>query len=508
MLYAAAALSGFTIAACFLRFYLFAPAWVAFVPLLWALAQTRSSREAARLGFVAGITTNIPAFYWLVYTFHVFGGFPYILAGLLYLCLSLFSTLQFVLFAVALRRTGAGPLALAAPILWVALEFLFPNMFPWRMAHTQLQIPILLQIGDLTGPYGLSFAIVWVSAACAQQLSGRRAWPPLIAAAATAVAVALYGGIRLPQIEAAMRQAPTLRVALVQGNIGVEEKGNISYFDINVDQYRQLSMEVQDQVDLIVWPETVQQRWVEADAPQLPDRANPFPELSTHLVLGGLSFRLRSSDPQDADEFNSAFLVGPGGGIRGRYDKRILMPFGEFIPLASYFPWLHDLSPETGGFTAGHEVAVFDIAGKAKVGQLICYEDIVTSMPRSTTQAGAELLVTILNDAWYGNTAAPYQHQALALWRTVENRRYLLRGSNSGVTSIIDAAGRVVDEGPLFQSQVIQADIPRLTMQTFYTRFGDVFGWSVVALAALLLLAGRQQGQQKADEKEGSGVSA
>lgn len=499
MPYAAAALSGSLIAVCFLRFHLFVLAWVAFCPLLWALAQARSRREAVRIGFVAGMATNVPAFYWLVYTFHVFGGFPYAIALLLYLILSLLSTLQFVLFALAMHRCGSGRLALAAPLFWVALEFLFPNLFPWRMAHTQLQLPILLQIGDITGPYALSFAMVWFAAGVVQ-LAFHRVWVPLLGATAVSLAIATYGGLRLPQIDAAMLAAPTLRVALVQGNIGVEEKGNISFFDINVDQYRQLSLEVQDEVDLIVWPETVQQRWVDAEATVLAAKVNPFPELRTHLVFGGLSFRLLSPDPQDAEEYNSAFLVGPNGTIAGRYDKRILMPFGEYIPLASYIPWVHDLSPETGSFTPGRDVAVFDIAGKAKVGQLICYEDIVTGMPRSTTLAGAELLVTILNDAWYGNTAAPYQHQALALWRTVENRRYLLRGSNSGVTSVIDAAGRVVEAGPLFEAGVLQHDIPRLSEQTLYTRYGDVFAWAVVAAAVLLLLASPRMHREQRDE--------
>lgn len=491
MPYVGAALSGFAIAACFLRFHLFALAWVAFVPLLWSLAQARSPREAARIGFVAGITTNVPAFYWLVYTIHVFGGFSIVLAAFFYLCLSLFTTLQFVLFALAMQRSGPRRLALAAPVFWVALEFLFPNMFPWRMAHTQLQLPVLLQVGDLTGPYALSFAIVWVAAGCTQLIRDRRDWRPLLAATGLALLIAVYGAFRLPQIEQAMRTAPTVRAALVQGNIGIEEKFNVSSFEINVDQYRELSAAVQADVDFIVWPETVQQHWIEADTPRLSAKTNPFPDLRTHLIFGGLGFRFLSSNPRDAEEYNSAFVIGPGGVVLGRYDKRILMPFGEFIPLASYFPWLRDLSPETGGFTPGRQIAVIDLGGRAKVGQLICYEDIVTGMPRSTTSAGAELLVTILNDAWYGNTAAPYQHQALALWRTVENRRYLLRASNSGVTSIIDAAGRVVSEGPLFQAKVITGEIPRLRIETFYTRFGDVFAWLVVAAAAALLWLAR-----------------
>jgi apolipoprotein N-acyltransferase len=287
-------------------------------------------------------------------------------------------------------------------------------------------------------------------------------------------------------IDRAMQLAPTARVALVQGNVSIKEKGNVKYFDINLQRYQRLSEDVQDAVDVIVWPETVSQHWVEADATRLEGKGNPFEDLHTHLIFGGLAFRL--TGPREADEFNSAFLMGRDGVVLGRYDKRILMPFGEYIPFASYVPSIKQLSPETGGFTAGQRVSIFDIDGKVKIGQLICYEDLVASMPRRTTQAGAEVLLNILNDAWYGNTVAPYQHQALALWRAVENRRYLLRGSNTGVTSIIDAAGRVVAEGGLFREEVVTGTVHRLQVTSLYTRFGDVFGWLVVAGAVALLV--------------------
>jgi len=486
----AAGASGALIAACFLRFELYPFAWLAFVPLLWALDRAPTPQAAARIGLVAGLTTNIPAFYWLVYTIHVFGGFALPLALFFYLALSLYTATQFVLFGLARQRSGAGPLALAAPLLWVALEFLFPNMFPWRMAHSQFHAPVLLQIGDITGPFGLSFVLLWVSAAIAECLTPRRRLAPLAAAAAAAAVVVGYGLWRLPVIDRAMQAAPTFRIALVQGNVGIKEKGDIKYFDINLEKYRELSDTVQDAVDVVVWPETVSQHWIEAGASRLDATENPYPGLRTHLIFGGLAFR--PTGPDSADEFNSAFLLDAGGVVRDRYDKRILMPFGEYLPFASYVPFIRSISPQTGGFTAGTAVSVFDIADHAKIGQLICYEDLVSNMPRHSTQAGAEALLNILNDAWYGDTAAPHQHQALALWRAVENRRYLLRGSNSGVTSIIDAAGRVVAEGGLFTAEVVTGTVHRLRIETFYTRFGDVFAWAVVVGAAGLLVFGRR----------------
>jgi apolipoprotein N-acyltransferase len=477
--YAAGAGSGVLIALCFLRFELFPLAWVAFTPLLWALSRARSGRQAAAIGFVAGFVTNLPAFYWLVYTIHVFGGFGYGLSLLFYVCLTAFTACQFVLFALALRYTGPGPLAVAAPLVWVSLEFLYPNLFPWRMANCQLRAPVLLQIGDVTGPYGLSFVMVWVAAGLAALLERRRRVPPVFAAAAATLAVIAYGAFRLPAIDAALAAAPSLRVALVQGNVSIEEKGDVRYFAVNLDRYARLSEDVQGDVDLIVWPET--------DATRLEGQHNPFEALQRHLIFGGLAYRL--TGPRQADEFNSSFLMAPDGVVLGRYDKRILMPFGEYLPLSTYFPAIRKISPQTGGYTAGTTIGVFDIGGKAKVGQLICYEDLVSSMSRDSTRAGADVLLNILNDAWYGDTAAPHQHQALALWRAIENRRYLLRGSNTGVTSIIDPAGRVAAEGGVFREEVVSGTVHPLQLETFYTRHGDVFVWLVlVATGGLLVL--------------------
>jgi apolipoprotein N-acyltransferase len=328
--YAAAAASGGLIAACFLWFDLFPLAWVAFVPLLWAIAQARTPHEAARIGFVAGVVTNVPAFYWLVYTIHVFGGFGYPLAILFYACLSLYAASEFVLFALAVQRTGPGPLALVAPLLWVTLEFLFPNLFPWRMANCQLHAPVLMQVGDVTGPFGLSFVMLWVSAAIAALLRQPRRLAPLAAAAGATAAVVLYGAVRLPMIDRAMQAAPTMRIGLVQGDVSIKEKGEQRYFDINLDKYQQLSEDLQNDVDVIVWPETVSQRWVQADATRLEAKDNPFDDLRRTLIYGGLAFRLHGTD--DPEEFNSAFLIGPRGAMLGRYDKHILMPFGEYLP--------------------------------------------------------------------------------------------------------------------------------------------------------------------------------
>ena len=187
-----ALVGGLAIAASFLDFSLWAVAWIAFVPILLALSGPLRFRHAVVLGLIAGLATNVPAFRWLVGTIHVFGGFPLWLSAVFYVGLSLFCSLEFVLLALALRWTGYGTAAIYPPLFWVTLEFFFPNLFPWRIANCQLRVPALLQIGDLTGPFGLSFVMVWMSSALASAIDGgvRAARAALLLSAAAVLGLA------------------------------------------------------------------------------------------------------------------------------------------------------------------------------------------------------------------------------------------------------------------------------------------------------------------------------
>jgi apolipoprotein N-acyltransferase len=184
-----------------------------------------------------------------------------------------------------------------------------------------------------------------------------------------------------------------------------------------------------------------------------------------------------------------------GGSVLGRYDKRVLLPFGEYLPGTSLIPSLAELSPHTGDFTPGDRFATLDVPGHVRIAPLICYEDVPSGIAREMTHRGAEALLTIFNDAWFGPTIAPYQHEALALWRALENRRYFVRVGNAGTTGVIDPLGRVVDRLGLFTEETLVPEIRPLRIETFYTRWGDAFSWTVVAVAVLLLiLAFRQRG--------------
>jgi apolipoprotein N-acyltransferase len=375
-------------------------------------------------------------------------------------------------------------------VIWVALEFLFPNLFPWHLSNSQFHVPVLLQTGDVAGPYGLTFVMLWFGAGVVLALRRPRQWSALAAAVAALAVVVAYGLWRMPRVQAEIDAAPVVRVALVQGNIGIREKGDVALFDINVEKYRELSRPLQDETDLLIWPESVAQWWVSTDTTRLARDDNPFPDLRTFLIYGGLAFTpkpMRVRRPR-ADKFNSAFLIGADGAVLGRYDKQVLLPFGEFLPGASWFPQLAELSPQTGDFTAGDRIVTLDVPGRVRVAPLVCYEDVPARIARDMTRAGAEALLTIFNDAWFGRSMAPYQHEALALWRSVENRRYFMRVGNAGVTGLIDPLGRVSGRLGQFTEEILKTEIRPLRMQTFYTRYGDVFAWTAVAATVAWLL--------------------
>lgn len=476
------AAGGLAIAAAFLRPDAWPLAWLGLAPLFGLSPRASSGREAFLEGWWAGLATNVPAFFWLVRTIHRFGGFPLPVALFFYAVLAAFGALQFGLVGFVLRRAGPAGALLLAPAAWTASEFLFPNLFPWRLGHSQRELLPLLQIGEVAGPYPLSFAMAWLAAAAVRRpFEFRRLVPPGLAI----VALASFGVIRIGQVDAVVAGAPSFSVGVVQGNLGLGEKRRTERFDENVDRYRRLSLGLSPTPDLIVWPETVVEWGIPHDADP-PGDLDAFPGAPAPLLFGAVSWSRRKGDPV---WYNSAFLRGEDGRLRGAYDKIVLMPFGEFIPFASMWPWLKTLSPATGDFARGAGPAVLEVTPRARVGPLICYEDLLSGHVRATVDAGATLLATLANDAWFGDTAALRQHEMLASWRAVENRRFLVRATNTGLTSVVDPVGREIVALPVETESAKVVDTRLLDATTPYRRFGDVFAWATVIATAWLARA-------------------
>ncbi len=476
------AAGGAAIALSFLVPSAWPAAWVGLAPLFAFAPRAASRREAMLEGWWAGLATNVPAFFWLVRTIHRFGGFPLPVALFFYAVLASFGALQFAIVAGVLRRAGPSASLLLAPAAWTASEFLFPNLFPWRLGHSQRDLLPLLQVGELGGPYPLSFAMGWLAnAAVHRPFDARRLGLPLVAVAA----IASWGAWRIGHVDAEVAAAPAFSVGVVQGNVGLDEKRHSDRFEDNVGRYRRLSLDLPRTPDLLVWPETVVEWGIPHDADP-PAELDAFPGAPTPLLFGAISWSRRKGSPV---WYNSAFLRGADGRLRGAYDKIVLMPFGEFIPFASTWPWLKTLSPATGDFAQGAGPGVLDVAPAAKVGALICYEDLLSGHVRATVDAGATLLATLANDAWFGNTAALHQHEMLALWRAVENRRFLVRATNTGLTSVVDPVGRRVASLPVERQAGEVVETRLLDGDTPYRRFGDVFAWATVVATAWLARA-------------------
>ena len=456
-------------------------AWVALAPLFVALRAV-SPGGAFLLGWWAETLMYWLGFYWLIGTMVNFGSIAVPLSVVFFAIIGLGNGVRLGLFAWWLRlvETTASPwwvrLVLPASI-YVTLDYLFPRVFPWYLGFLQFPATPFIQIADLTGIHGVSFMLVACSSAVAafvpyapqpDHSTRRRLGVALV------VLLVLQGGYglwRMRQVTVAMRQAPTLRVALVQTNIGMDEKRQGRQREERLELQTAMGREaLSQQPDVIIWPESMYPYAVPTHAPSL-----PLPVLSesqqAYWLIGALTFAGQRPGHQT---FNSALLVAPDTRIVGRYDKQALLAFGEYIPLQRYFPFLRDISPTIGDLTPGVG-GVVTLPSGVSLGPLICYEDILPSLARKAVRQGARLLVNLTNDVWFGPTRAPYQHRGLAAFRAVENRVYLVRVTNTGLTSVIDALGREQVTLPIYQRATLVHDVHLVHLSTVYTRFGDWF---------------------------------
>ncbi|HXG52570.1 MAG TPA: apolipoprotein N-acyltransferase [candidate division Zixibacteria bacterium] len=478
--------SAVLLAVPFLHPGFFALAWVAFVPLFWALERCSGARQAALVGWLMGTTAHLIGFYWLVYTIRVFGGFPYPASAAIFFVYALLQGLQLALFSAIVRWTGSGPAALLPALFWVVLEFFFPSLFPWYLANSQSSFSTFIQTADLTGPYGASFIVMWVNTVLYETArsfrSGRKIrWAPLAAAAGFVIASVVYGTQRLALVSSAIASAPKLSVAAVQGNIGIDLKWNPSLVRENLSAYRTLSQQL-DGTRLIIWPESAVEEWVPEGLAKLPPEVMPpLKNEKYFFIFGARSFRGKLFGT-GFQAFNTAFLADGNGRIIDLYHKQVLLAFGEYIPFSGLLSKLPGL-PFADGFTPGKGPKAFKVGDEVRVGPLICYEDLMPGVTRLFVKdKGANLLVNLTNDAWYGRSVAPWQHATLSRWRAIETRRTLLRATNTGVTALIDAKGDIEQHLPLFVPQVLRAKAAILEGETIYVRFGDWFAWCAVLL--------------------------
>lgn len=455
------------------QFYL---AWFCFVPLLWAIDDPRvKSREAFAYGWLFGTMTILGGYTWLTTMIETFGGFSFLSAtGILVL----FSAAHGLLWAIWITFVHYLSVVRNISMLWtvpmilVVCEWLFPSLFPTYLANTQYRQLLLIQSADLFGPFGLTFILALASATIYRVVSLVRRRPqtfPTVGIAATLSAVAgslAYGWIALADHDDTAELAERrIRIGVVQTNMGIFEKHQRP--EEGLRRHRQQSLEVEKQgAELIVWPESGYNRTIPTEMANV--GAPVLGPVQTPLLFGGIRF---SGLAGDHKLYNTAFLTDGAGNVLGTYDKTYLLAFGEYMPFGSVFPGLYRLSPNTSRFEFGehqHALRLNDI----RLGVLICYEDVLTHFVRSAMHSKPNILVNITNDAWFGATREPHIHLALSVFRAIEQRRYLVRATNTGVSAVIDSGGRILDPTPTFARANIVRDVPALESVTVYQRFG------------------------------------
>ncbi len=458
---------------------------------LFAVSFLNPQRRILR-SFVAGLLTYTGGFYWLYGTISDFGGFPFAAAALIFALFVVGSSVQFIFWAFAWERlpAWAARFGLRTALAWLVAYHFWIKIFPWDFGHTQIGFLPLAQIADIGGVTVVTFLMLWVTECFAARRTVSLACRT---GSCAALAAALFYGVAAEQ-RYANPSGVRLKTAMVQGNVSLQRKHDMSYFTVNQEQYLKTSAHVAERDLLIIWPESTITKFIPADtsvAYHAVDRETgepllPFLNDGSAFLVGGLTYRSRS------EYFNSSILIRPDGSLDTPYNKIILMPFGEYTPMSSWLPWLEEINSTAGQFTPGESPSVLSFplssGAQAKLSPLICYEDVIPDIARKATQLGAELLVNQTNDAWFGKSVAPYQHHMIASFRAIENRRYLLRSTNTGLTAVVDPLGRTAASLLPFTEGVLPMEIELLSAQTIFTSFPVYALWLLLAVISALLV--------------------
>lgn len=481
--------------------------WIALAPLFFALVRAGEAEQGSKvprilakgflLGWVSGIIFWLGSGYWVYHVMTLYGGLsvPSGAGVLILFCLyvGLIHGLFGALLCIAASRRGWGARALVvAPFLWVACELARARIigFPWDVLGTVLvdNIP-LSRIATVTGVYGLSFEIALMNAAIVAVLLGRRERRVLMLAAYIFMVGIFETGVFFeppPSVSSG-----TARI--VQQNISLTQTWNQETYAQTLADLSMISimqpgegMPGDPLPDLVVWPESPAPFF--SSDPRFRQTLSTIARDSHAYVLAGALGTVRESEDSQ-NLFNSAELVDPNGEWISQYNKIHLVPFGEYVPFQDLFSFAKKLTKEVGDFVPGADRLVLPVHSY-KLGTFICYESIFPDEVRLFVRNGAGLLVNISNDGWFGDTPAALQHLRMARMRAIENNRWLIRSTNTGVSASIDPFGRTVKQ--LRRNVRVGLDVPYgvINSTTFYTRHGDWFAWFCVVVSCAIMVIG------------------
>ncbi len=476
--------------------------FIALIPLLIAL-RGASLRRSFLYGLLSGIIYYPLMLYWIVIVLGRYGYLPWYISVPAMLLLAFYMSLYPALFslclAIARRHT---PLIWAAPIIWVSLDlirsFLFSG-FPWQdLGYSLYNFPILIQISDLFGHYGVTFWIVMIHVFLLtiflRLKNASPSWQSLALDRASLVALAvilLAGGYnisRYSHIDSQLKNKEMIDVAVLQGNIAQGQKWNIAFRDRTIEIYTELSRAVLKNHDngIIIWPETALP-FFPLESPQLDKKIAAILKNKSTYLLTGAPHRSRPFANKSQRYYNSAFLFAPNGTIISRYDKQHLVPFGEYVPLRKILFFLGPLVETIGDFSKGFLTQPLTCRN-AKIGVLICFESIFPELARQQVNKGANMLTNITNDAWFGRSSAPLQHLSMAVFRAVENRRSLARAANTGISGFITPRGTFIKQSALFEPAALSAHIPLNNEKTIFSFYGGHYFATICLFLTFLMV--------------------
>ncbi len=509
-----------------------AVAWVALVPLLWGILTASNAsrrnflRRSAWGAYICGVAWYLINSYWIYATMHIYGGIGPIASFGILLLYSLVLGLYFGVFGllIALARKAFKSDALAlllAPFFWVALEFAASRItrVPWdQLGYSQVDNLLLSRLAPVTGVYGISFVLMIGNAMFAAALLAC----PFARRLRFALGALLFSaGLQLGSF-VTLPAAPTEATAvLLQQNLDVTQSNDWfgPEWDKHTAEFIALSLKsctpffagMPEPNPVAVKPECP----IPPIKPNLvawPESPSPFREADPHFHALMADLTRQTGSPavvgnigtwqhdNTMEIFNSAEFVAPDGQFLGRYDKIHLVPFGEYVPYKGLIAFAGTLTQGVGSFSRGGLRKVFTAQGHT-FGIFICYEAVFADEIRHFAKNGAQVFVNISDDGWYGDTSAPWQHFNMARMRAIENRRWILRATNSGVTAAVDPLGRVTQSAPRHVITSLAVRYGYRSDVTFYSRYGDVFAilCAIIAIVAALLtlrLAIRQQPQE------------
>ncbi len=455
-------------------------AWIAFVPLIAFVFRTGTRIRAFWGGFAAAAITLTCLLTWIPTLLSHYGGMSSVPAWMCYalmiVLLACYPATACLLAKHWLMRGGQSFLLLF-PFSWILFEYLLSlspfGGFPWLLAgYSQSSCISVIQIADITGVYGISFLILSVNTAivwlCFRRNWRLQSWAPLVAAAVLVAACVLYGGVALHRWE---RITPGFRTAMLQANFSIDVPESALNEKYRI-RYPQMADSLKSQsIDLLVLPEAPTPVLFQQDASYREDFEKLARRYPFGLVLNNINDRVVEGIERYS---NSAFFLDGKGALAGIYDKMHLVPFGEYIPLRRVFFFAESVTKDVGDFYPGQDFTIVNI-GIRPSNAIICFEAVFPALVRRFVDRGSQLIINLTNDEWYGDSAAPYQHLAITRLRAVENRRYLLRATNSGISALIEPTGRIQSKTGILREAICEGRFAFLTEKTFYARYGDVF---------------------------------